>query len=511
MILWNDPKISRWFFSGLVLLLLLLIVLVVLLPVSPASVAFPSRDSGVFLYTGWRVLHGEIPYLQIWDHKPPLIYYLDAIGLAMTPGSTWGVWLVEIVSLWLAAALGYKVLNKLYSLYVAVFISFLWLFSCFYLLAGGNLTTEYALPFQFALLFFFQKAENSRDYGWRGFVIGVVTALLFFIRQNEIAIAIAIGLFLLIKRISQREIKKLLTDSITILAGGLVVTSIIVGYFALKNALPAFWDAAFLYNFFYSDARGTMDRVNALIQGMNQLENAGLAQIALLGWGSALALLCFKTDRIAADHRSFLWVAIIALPLEFLMVSIGGRPRIPYFMALLPVFTVFAGFTIWVLMDSLLRDIPKFAGAALILMMVGTLGWVIAADYVEISDSLRQPGGDQAVIAYIQDKTNTDDYVLMWGAETSYNFATRRLSPTRFVYQTAFYTGYEQKNTLVQFLNDILSKRPKLIILTGEDKLSDFRFVHRDNQVGALMDEVKNRYSSVIKINNWQVFSDPSQ
>ncbi|MCX6069001.1 MAG: hypothetical protein NT121_25185 [Chloroflexi bacterium] len=80
-------------FTALELLLLLAIVFAVLLPFSPVnSQSVPSRDSGVFLYTGWRVLHGEIPYLQLWDHKPPVIYYLDALGLLLTPESIWGIW-----------------------------------------------------------------------------------------------------------------------------------------------------------------------------------------------------------------------------------------------------------------------------------------------------------------------------------------------------------------------------------------------------------------------------------
>jgi hypothetical protein len=209
--------------------------------------------------------------------------------------------------------------------------------------------------------------------------------------------------------------------------------------------------------------------------------------------------------------RSLVWVSIIALPIELWMVSIGGRPRLPYFMALLPIFAIFSGFSIWVIFDSLLRDIPKIAGAALALLMVVSLGWTVVADFIEINVSNGNQNGDRELISYIEQNTGTQDTVLMWGAETSYNFITRRHSPTRFMYQTAFYNGFADKNELIQFLTDILKYRPRLIVLAREDKLSDFRFVNRDNQVGMLMDEVKVRYSSRITINNWQIFSDPSQ
>jgi len=508
-----NPVLKARLFTALEILLLVSIVLIVLLPSSPAlSPGVPSRDSGVFLYTGWRVLQGEIPYLHIWDHKPPIIYYLDALGLVLTPDSTWGVWWVEIVSLTLAAAFGFYLAKRLYGIFPAIFISFLWLFSAFYLLVGGNLTTEYGLPFQFALLWLFYRAESAGRYGWRGVALGAAAGLLFFTRQNAIGIAAAIGLYLLIRRFSRREFRRFAQDVFPILAGGLTVVTLVVVYFASQGALPAFWEVAFQYNFAYADDRDNLERLYAFFHGMNQLENVGLAQIALIGWGSALVWLCFKKERLAAEARSLLWVVILALPIEFWLVSLAGRPRIPYFTVLLPVLSILAGFTLWLVFDSLLRDVPRAAGAALALFMVVSLASVFGADYKEIGSVLAQPGGEPELVAYLQNHTSPTDTVLIWGAETSYNFAARRASPTRFVYQYPLYNGYGGKAYLLEFLNDILVNKPRLIILSSDDKLSDFRFPRRDNQVGGLMDQVKRLYAPTAEIGGrWQVYTYTGQ
>jgi hypothetical protein len=87
-------------------LLLFGLTTLVMLPENPANMAWPSRDSGVFLYAGWRILSGELPYRDIWDHKPPLIYYLNALGLVVSGGSRWGVWCIEFILLFTAALLG---------------------------------------------------------------------------------------------------------------------------------------------------------------------------------------------------------------------------------------------------------------------------------------------------------------------------------------------------------------------------------------------------------------------
>jgi len=289
-----------------------------------------------------------------------------------------------------------------------------------------------------------------------------------------------------------------------------VVTGIIVGYFAIKGALPAFWDTAFLYNFAYVDERDTVDRFNALVQGLNQLENVGLAQIAFLGWGGALALLSFKKERIQPGFRPLLWMTIAALPIELWMVSIGGRPRIPYFLVLLPVLSVFAGFTLWMIFESLSKDIPHYAGALLVVLLVISLESVFYADYAETAQNFMLPSGGSEIISYIRNNSAPDDFVLMWGAEASYNFAARRASPTRFVYQTPL---YNEKNmgTVTEFLQGILTNKPRLIVLRSDDKLSDFRFGYRDNQIGGLMDQVKGLYEKSVIVGDWVVFNYSGQ
>src|SRR5215211_9133793 len=71
--------------------------IIALFPSNPNNMTLPSRDSGVFLYVGWRFLNGDIPYRSVWDHKPPLIYFVDALGIALTPGSLWGIWLLQLL------------------------------------------------------------------------------------------------------------------------------------------------------------------------------------------------------------------------------------------------------------------------------------------------------------------------------------------------------------------------------------------------------------------------------
>lgn len=493
--------------AALELTLLASLVLAILLPYSPAQRPVPSRDSGVFSYVGWRITQGELPYRDVWDHKAPVIFYLNALGLLLTPGSSWGIWLVEFAALWLAAALAYFLLKGLFDSLTAAVLSFTWLCSGFYMLAGGNLTTEYALPMQFAALWLFYRAENAPRYGWRGFALGAVAALLFFTRQNAIAIPAAIGVYLLVSRLSSINLRQLWREAWPILLGGLLVTACIVGFFAVQGALRDFWDQVFLYNFIYVDERENSQRFAALFSAMNNLSNLGLAQVAALGWVAGLALLLFKRERIPAARRSALWVTILALPLELYLASLGGRPRAPYFLSLLPVFAVCGGILLHLAFGALLRELPRLVTAGLTVILLGVLWLAFHNDYNNISAGLVD-FAPRELVTYIQQNTTPDDTVLMWGAETAYNFAARRRSPTRFVYQYPLYrSDYANKDNVTEFLTDLEQHPPRLVIMASNESFSDIRFGFRDHQIGGQMQRVKSRYHEPVALGNWLIYA----
>ena len=122
-------------------------VLGVLLPVSPLNMRLVYLDSGVFLYTGWRILNGAVPYLNVWDHKPPVVYYINALGLALTHNSRWGVWVLELIALYIAAYIAYKLIKDIFGQIPALLSSLFWLMSLALILQGGNFNFHFKQRF----------------------------------------------------------------------------------------------------------------------------------------------------------------------------------------------------------------------------------------------------------------------------------------------------------------------------------------------------------------------------
>src|SRR5438105_1040997 len=189
----------------IVFALLALLVAAVLLPNTPLFREMPDRDPGVFLYIGNQVLHGKVPYRDVWDHKPPVIFYVNALGLVLGGGSTWGVWVLELISLYAAAVLGFITIERAFGTLPAVFASIAWVASSGLVLEGGNYTEEFALPFQFAALYLFWRSEQEARYGWRAAFIGVTAAICLLLKPTLVGVPVSIIIYLLLKAALSRR------------------------------------------------------------------------------------------------------------------------------------------------------------------------------------------------------------------------------------------------------------------------------------------------------------------
>ena len=53
-------------------------------------------DNAIFQIIGRGWVEGKIPYVDLWDQKGPLIYFINALGYWLTGNQT-GIFLIEIL------------------------------------------------------------------------------------------------------------------------------------------------------------------------------------------------------------------------------------------------------------------------------------------------------------------------------------------------------------------------------------------------------------------------------
>ena len=169
-------------------LFFLVLVAVLFLPVSPLLQRTPPRDSGIFLYTSSEMLDGKLLYQEVWDHKPPVVFLINAFGLWISNGSVWGVWFLQYMFIAASSVLALVVLSNAFGIYAAFIGVAGSLFTLQQVLHGGNYTEEYAIFFQIASLFFFYWGLKRKCNPWYGLLTGIFIGLSFFTRQNLISI-----------------------------------------------------------------------------------------------------------------------------------------------------------------------------------------------------------------------------------------------------------------------------------------------------------------------------------
>ena len=292
-----------------------ILVLVVLLPASPIIQKIPADDSGMYLYTGREILSGKMLYRDVWDNKGPLLYYLNALGLYLGRDSRWGVWFLEFIFVFLAAIAGFKLSREVFGFLPAIFATVGWVMSLVFVLDGGNLTEEYALPLQFLSLYLFWRAEKRKLSFWPLFLIGILGGLAFLLRQNLIGVTISILFFLLIRGWQGKDFLKSVRKSGVVLLGFSLPIAVVYGYFAKNQALADLIEATFRFNLAYS-ASSLLDRFKAIFMGFWILTRSGIIFFGLVGWLIGLWYNFFSKRNLfeSKDKQSLFLLYLIVFP-----------------------------------------------------------------------------------------------------------------------------------------------------------------------------------------------------
>lgn len=484
-----------------------------LFPSNPNNMTLPSRDSAVFLYVGWRFLNGDMPYRDVWDHKPPLIYFVDALGIALTPDSLWGIWILRFLFIFVTLFFIYKILDREFGIFAAMAGAVSLTSGLLTILEKGNVTEEYALIFQ-ALGFWLFLSAWRRDFPlWSSFWIGVLGGLAFNFKQTTIGLWVTYGLFLLAIRLIQRKFP--IKDLLSLLGGWLIPSVLLILYLASRGAFTDYWEQAFLYNFVYiGKHEGIRRLIPVFIKGFAYLQNGWVLYLAIVGWLAALVYIWLKRKDVFTQVHPLILIGLVNLPIEVFFITISGRSILHYYLTPLPVMAILAGTLVYTLpflvekvaranSASIQRWAPGLVLAAVLLGQVGQITYY--PSYVSIlSDNDYAP-----VIDYVAKNTRPGDQVLLIGAESVVNFLARREAPTRYVYQYPLAT-LGRRPMFEEYFSQILENKPVLIIDTrGRDRLDEKLYTSMQKRSQIVRDGVQQlaaNYQQVARFDDWVVY-----
>jgi len=459
---------DKWRWDVFVLLLQIILTKYVMVA---HQIVLPKRDSGAFLYMGQQILDGKIPYLDIWDHKGPLLFYLNAIGLKLGHGKFTGVINLQTVLTVAASFIIYYVVDKVYGRFCGIIASLLIILLLIKTSVTGNQVGQWALIFQAATILLYYLLEKSNKKVFiKAIGIGLLGGAVFLLRQNRIALWLGLGIVFvvegLLKKTSWRHILK---SILGITLGVLITLGFTIVYFYSHNALDAFWDATFIYNFSYSSATFS-SRLNSVFVGFSIVEFAAFAAGA-----ATVVFVFFNVKREQSIGWKLSFLASIVFILEVIMTSISGRSTTHYYTNWLVAVALLVAFMIHFLLQLKADDkYLKYMRISISVIFIFTCSTFVNKYCRKVIDYKAHEGKwyREHITEYIKSVSTTKDYVLHWGTVGSLNFLTDRESPSKYFYQYALRTpGYTSNKKVNDFLNDLKSKTPKVIVDHTDDKL----------------------------------------
>lgn len=216
--------------------------------------AFEGGDPSVFKQMGRAILQGKILYIDYFDNKGCLLYFIHALGIAL--GGNIALLFMQAFSLTATLVIWDKMLalycnqrQRWISLGFALFMLF-----CFY--GAGDQTQEWCLPFiSYPLLVFLRAYKTKTDLRlWQHLLIGLCFGIITFIQVNNACAFLGFVAYLWMQYLLHKNFRKFFASLGCFIAGWLVVAVPFVLYFYLKAGGHGVYEmvyASFLSNFEY--------------------------------------------------------------------------------------------------------------------------------------------------------------------------------------------------------------------------------------------------------------------
>lgn len=428
-------------------------------------------DEGIYQVIGLALRNGRGLYTQIWDNKPPLLYYL----YGLFSGDQSAIRLVSLIfgllSVILFFFLSKRILKERKKYFLATFLySFLFglpliegnianaeNFMLFPIVAGGLLTFEIANAGT--------KKVKQRVY----FLIGFLLSLAFLFKVVAIFDFAAFFLFLFFLN-KEKSIFIFAKKIIPLILGFAAPIILVLFIFLLNGSLRDFIKAAFLQN------------VGYVGYGNKFLTPQGLLFIKLAFLALFSFFLFLKRKLISPENLFvFLWLAFSLFNAFF-----SQRPYTHYLLVLLPSLLLFLGVITFNKKFQKLGVLVFLSVTILLLYSFNLYGKTIVyyqnfASFILNKESVvsyfaffdSQTPIDYDIAQYINQNSGKNDKVFIWGNDGQVYKLLNKLPPGRFI---VYYHIQNSQSTLKETELAFYKQNPKFVVVTNPKQFIPFRF-----------------------------------
>jgi dolichyl-phosphate-mannose-protein mannosyltransferase len=498
----SPTSTGRWHFVGGSRFWLIVALLIVAFRAA-AELTYPIyRDQATYCAIGQSLLDGKLLYRDLWDNKPPGIFYLYALIVKVFGRVMWSVGVVDLFCLFVISYFIFRFAERYLGTAPAVIAV---VFNAAWHVQGGNLVV--AQPETFLVLFvfiaYFLVAGEGAWVVPRYIASGLLFAAAFWVKYNALAF---LPFLLFVPHVdwaaldaSQRRLvlklpwKDWLLRNAALLAAFGGAAGLVLGLFWVTGSWPYMKEIQFevlpryaaevfkaVPNYWFL----VLDQTNSTLGSLTQAAAAATLGIA------------WKQRRVGRCGPVLLGAAF-----GYLSVTMQVRFHDYYFQPCLPFLAMFWGFVLTAAYEGLRALLRTFAARRWNLARV--LLWLVAAnvvywplpeqaaaltlDYIALRDWWRDRMlfystsswarpidhfGDQLrVIQFLKENSNPGDGVFVWGTDPLIYFLSDGRPPTRFVTNLGLMSYWSPSSWREELVRDLKKSPPRFVVVARTDQV----------------------------------------
>lgn len=439
---------------------------------NPFHVTLASVDSSVFHYVASVMKHGGAIYRDTFDHKGPLLYFINYLGLHISYYS--GAWFIELFILLISNVLTYKTARLFCKKIPACFVVFLSstaLITCYF---GGNYPECYALPCIIGSLYIFTDYFiNQIVNPFRLITCGSLFACALMLKPNTISVWIAFCLGVFVQKLCQKDFRNLIRYIIYFLIGISVILMPILVYLLKMNILPDFFDTYFMFNFRYSGDAGMKSSFIVTLKCITR------------EFVFPCLLIMFYMILQEKDSKIYWRTYFLFFILSILFCGMSGNDYIYYRISLVPCYTIPIAMCLSKISFDRNHTYPIFVlfviGATIFVQqwsrpMINTLSAIKnTTTEIDLGDEHHKE-----LFRLIEKYTDKDEPFIVYGNENSFYFYSHRFAASKYSFQYPIILMDE--NIRNDFFQELDEKLPKLILVQSlwcnDEYIQDFLKTH---------------------------------
>ena len=219
---------------------------------SPLYTYNSDHDYQWFMTMGNGLVHGKLPYRDLFEQKGPIVYFVTAFCcLFQNPGIV--MLIIEIFSMSLFFFFAYRIcrkrLNSFYSLLALPILAFA-IFTCWSHLRSASTMEEFCLPiYTYFLLSWLEFLDEKQNWTWlRCFCFGLCFGILLWIKFTLLYFILTPLLIWFFISLRRRQYRILLLNIFFMFLGALSITMPILIFYGINNALGNLFYVYFYIN-----------------------------------------------------------------------------------------------------------------------------------------------------------------------------------------------------------------------------------------------------------------------